>query len=425
MAAFSTVLIREYYLIFYREKNKKVRRYISYGFFFLWQIFSMQSMSHFSVWLRIILNIIIVFLISYNFNGVYKGKMILSFIYDALWMLCEVLTGCIFWDIDGTESHYEMICSVASKIFLFVLIKILQHIFHNNIENQLSWEHNAILMLIPVGSIYIAYHIFSMSNTIGIKRYRLTSFVILIVLAVINYAMVYIYKQLSDYFETRNKKEIYELEIELLNEHVKEKENTMMQLRKTKHDLKHNLLYAIDMLECREYENLNVYLKQLSNLQPLEQFTVVHTDNSLVDTIVNYKYVTAEKYGIEFKAKLDIPTMMPFNQPELCVILGNALDNAIEACLRGNIDSPRIMLNIRLDGDNLIIIVENTFDGKIERNENREVETRKRNRDEHGIGLISIEKSLEVFHGYCDVDVKENIYSLKMILYPQEAKELI
>lgn len=272
-------------------------------------------------------------------------------------------------------------------------------------------------MAIPIGSVLIAYHMFSMSNIIGQNKYRVLSFIILAVLFLMNYSMVYMYQTIITYFETQHEKEIYHLQINMLSNHMREKEHSMAQLRKTKHDLKNKLLFAIDMIENQDYNSLSLYLRKLSELQPLDQFTIVHTGNSLVDTIINCKYEMARKYDINFQVGIEIPALMPFNTPELCVILGNALDNAIEACCRGKVDNPRIMLKMRYDVDNLIIILENSYDGVIVSSGNGEEETRKSQKDEHGWGLVSIKQLLENYHGYYDVDVQDKLYRLKMILY--------
>ena len=75
---------------------------------------------------------------------------------------------------------------------------------------------------------------------------------------------------------------------------------------------------------------------------------------------------------------MDIPSQMPFANSDLCIILGNALDNALEANMRSKEEHSYISLKVKYDGDNLIIIVENSFDGKIIKNKGGELITRKR-----------------------------------------------
>ncbi|MBQ3514392.1 MAG: sensor histidine kinase [Lachnospiraceae bacterium] len=229
--------------------------------------------------------------------------------------------------------------------------------------------------------------------------------------------MFKVYIKLSESYELKHKNSIFMLELDLYYEHMREKEYVMKEFRKSKHDLKHQLIYLLQLTENREYEQLENYLRKLIDLKPLEEFLIANTENSLIDALVNYKYGVAKRYGITFVVKLEVPTSLPFDSSDLCVILGNAIDNAIEANLRGEIQNPYIDLKIKFDGDNLIILLENSFDGSIIRNRHGEVVTRKQEKENHGIGLISIQNVIEKYHGFFNTKIIDNTYKTQIILY--------
>ena len=120
---------------------------------------------------------------------------------------------------------------------------------------------------------------------------------------------------------------------------------------------------------------------------------------------------------------MDVPTSLPFDEADLCIVLGNALDNAIEACLRGEVLEPYVELKIKYDVGNLIIIVENSFDGTIKKNHQGKILTRKKKIKNHGIGIDSMKRVVEKYHGFFDVEDSDGKFRLKCILYSVEKKK--
>ena len=237
------------------------------------------------------------------------------------------------------------------------------------------------------------------------------------IIFVINFVVFHLYIQLSENLELKRRTSVYEKEFLLLDQHIKEKENVMQEFRRRRHDLKHQMSGLLRLLEQKQYGLLESSLKELAELQGLEGFTIANTDNSIVNTLVNYKYETAKSQGIDFRVHLDIPDRLPFADGDLCVVLGNALDNAIEANLRGTVRNPYVNLKMSYDGDVLIIIIENAFDGKIKEGKKGERLTRKPDCDNHGIGISSMKSVVKKYYGFYDVKINDNIYKLNLLLY--------
>lgn len=391
--------------------------YMIWILYFMWQVLSMRLTVFFPAWVRLMVSIFSVIIIGFNFNGNFMGHSVFAIMYNAIWMLGELLTGCFFLLLGISIENHEMEGSVLSKILLLIFVKALQCFFKHKAVSELSWKENAMLMMLPVGSMFIAHHMFTMSYKIGEMVGIGTSLFSFTAILVINIIMFKVYIKLSESYELKHKNSIFMLELDLYYEHMREKEYVMKEFRKSKHDLKHQLIYLLQLTENREYEQLENYLRKLIDLKPLEEFLIANTENSLIDALVNYKYGVAKRYGITFVVKLEVPTSLPFDSSDLCVILGNAIDNAIEANLRGEIQNPYIDLKIKFDGDNLIILLENSFDGSIIRNRHGEVVTRKQEKENHGIGLISIQNVIEKYHGFFNTKIIDNTYKTQIILY--------
>lgn len=417
MAGISTFTIQQYFQTFFQKKKQAVSTWGICVAYFLWQILSMQSMPTFPAGIRLFISVVSVIIVSFNVVGRLLPKILFSIIYNAIWMLSELMAGCFFMVLNVNYISLDLAGSLFSKLFLLIIVMVLGRFFSHEAVQQLPWKYNAMLMSLPLGSMFIAYHLFMISSKINEVQYIIVSFITVFVMLIVNIMMFQIYMKLSDNLELKRKNSIYQLEIDMYNEHIKEKENTMLEIRKARHDLKHQLIYLLGLSESGQYQKMQNYLKELVHWEPLKGATISNTENSIIDALINYKYGMAKKYGIDFEVKLDVPTSLPFESADLCVVLGNALDNALEANLRGNISKPYINLTMRYNRGNLIVVVENSFDGELKKNSEGKIMTRKNELKNHGIGIDSMRTVVEKYHGFFDIDSTQKKFSLKFIIY--------
>lgn len=419
MAGISTLTVRQYFQIFFEKKKRTLLVWGMEGAYFFWQILSMLGMPTFSTWLRLLLSVVSVTIISFNVKGSIIRRSVFAIIYNAIWMLSELLAGCFFLAVNVDYHAQSLAGSMISKLLLLVLVIVLKRFFSHDAVRELPWNYNAMLLSLPTGSMFMAYHLFVLSSKVEEVQYILVSFVIAIIILIVNIVMFRIYMKLSDSLELKHRNSIYQLEIDLYNAHIKEKESAMEEFRQARHDLKHQIIYLLDLSEKKEYAQLEIYLKQLINWEPLEGLVIANTENFVIDALINYKYSFAKSNGISFYAKLEVPTSLPFEDADLCIILGNALDNAMEAGLRGNVPTPYVDLKMKYDRGNLIVIVENAFDGKFRKNQYGKILTRKQKLEDHGIGMDSIRRVAEKYHGFIDIENNNGKFCLTILLYTE------
>lgn len=228
----------------------------------------------------------------------------------------------------------------------------------------------------------------------------------------------------------RNREEsgrmILEKEVEHLQKHIAEMERIYSGIGRMKHDMK-NTLSIIQGLsagdEAGKKEELRVYLSELN--QMFEKLEVrFQTGNTVVDTLLNMKYYEAarEVPGLTLDAEaLMLPQKLEIQSYDIGVILGNALDNALEACRRLREAQPQADAFIRLSslqrGNLLIVKIENSFDGQLVRN-GREIfpASAKADKKSHGIGLINIQKTAEKYQGAMDFQAEGRLFVLSVMM---------
>lgn len=417
MAGLSAWILKTYFNIFLERGKKSWLSKMRWGFFAIWQIVSILDIIKYPFFIILSISVMAVLMVSFNYEGHILKKIVFTVVYNSIWMLMEVLVVYIFIFINAKYITQDILGSLVSKALMFLLVKALEWFFGNEKIKDLPNSYNMILVLIPLGSMFVMYTLFlaSVDNQKPIHIYM--PFAALIIMLLINILIFTTYLKLSEDLDLRQKNVVYKQEIELYSKYIEEKENSMLELRNAKHDLKYKLIFMMERCEKKEYDELEQFLKQLIKKAPFEGLTISKTENSVVDALVNYKYTIAKRYGIQFIVKLDIPRHLPYDNGDMCIILGNTLDNALEANIRSKIENRYIKLKMRMDSNNLLIIVENSFDGLINRDKKGQILTVKTNKIDHGMGLTSIEKAVEKYHGLMKINYTNSIFIIEILLY--------
>lgn len=134
-------------------------------------------------------------------------------------------------------------------------------------------------------------------------------------------------------------------------------ETRLEELRKLRHDLKNHYAYMSLLLQEKDYDGLNAYFVDLQ--ADLPKHTVIDCGNSTVSAVLNLELAKAAAAGLELEAKLAVPPVLPFRDSDVCSLLSNLIDNAIEACTRLSIPDARIEVGICQRQEYLYICVTN------------------------------------------------------------------
>jgi len=134
-------------------------------------------------------------------------------------------------------------------------------------------------------------------------------------------------------------------------------------LKVMKHDYKFHLNTALDMLHRGETERSNEYLKGLQN-QLEENELLIFCDNPVINSLVADYAGKCRELDIDFNVSINIPPDFILSNYEMCIVLGNLLENAVEACQKIKEDR-QIKLVVKPQGEQLMIMVRNTYNGEI------------------------------------------------------------
>lgn len=198
---------------------------------------------------------------------------------------------------------------------------------------------------------------------------------------------------------------------ELIEKQVREIQNMYRQVRGWRHDYRNHINNMKIQLSEGNYDKLSDYLNELADdLDTVD--TVIKTGNVMADAILNSKLNVAEKMNIKLNVKANVPDKLPMSDVELCSMLGNILDNAVEAC--GTLPEEERFMRVyigKLKGQ-LYLSVQNSV-GKVRKSKNTYLSTKE---GEHGYGLFRIDRVAKKYGGYVNRQNEEGVFATEIMV---------
>ncbi len=338
--------------------------------------------------------------ISATFLQIIFYGIFLVLLYFALWKIIRSFSDKDY-RIQRTELYFLLVPGMVG-LLICVLLRIIMITIENDMPKLLYDRYPILTIIVPailiLSLLSILYVVKTFQNMIVLNR-------------------------------EKNSRIILEKQIGSMQEHMEEMEHIYSGIRSMKHDMK-NTLSVIMQLAGKEEEELQKYLAELNqNFDRLEfQFK---TGNTVVDTLLNMKYheVIRTIPDIRIDAeRLLFSENMNIQSYDVGVIIGNALDNAIEACKKLKSEKQEAETFIRIStfkkGKMIFIEVENSFNGKVVKKKQSEFPaTDKTDKREHGIGFLNIKHTAEKYHGAVDWSVDGKVFILSVMMKDERRTE--
>lgn len=200
---------------------------------------------------------------------------------------------------------------------------------------------------------------------------------------------------------------------DLIEKHCEEVENMYRQTRGWRHDYHNHIQTMKAYLSMGKLAELEDYFNELDR-DLTEVDTVLKTGNVKVDAILNSKLSLAKAKGIRVEAKALVPQKLPFSEVDLSLIIGNLMDNAMEACLKTEEEQRFIRVYLDVLKGQLYIYVMNAVGGSLKREGNRYLTTK--DSAHHGFGLMRLDRVVEKYHGYLNRQDETDVFVTEILL---------
>lgn len=226
-------------------------------------------------------------------------------------------------------------------------------------------------------------------------------------------AMMYAFHALRN--ENRARRELDMMQDVLRNQYLQyqQSKESIDLINYKYHDLKHQ----IEILRReQDQEKRNAFLNQME--EEIHRYEVQNkTGNQVVDTILTSKNIVCEQSGISMNCVADGKLLDFMNTMDICSILGNALDNAIEYEKQVK-DPEKRLIHVAIFAQKNFVILrfENYFEGQLELKEGIPVTTKTKRKEFHGFGIRSIKYVVDKYDGAVSISQNENWFELRILI---------
>ena len=305
----------------------------------------------------------------------------------------------------------HIIIIIFLKIFIGLILKLIKPYFdflryNKNLKNI----YLITLTLIPlfIGFIVgVAYNIERNQNVIG----NIIFFIFIMNTAfIINFIIVVLYLNYNQEIVTNAKFKInyYDELMIQFKKHIDE-------VKKLRHDFRNHILVMSVLIKDKRYEELSNYIKKMFYEEQIVISRLIITGNPAMDVIINNKLNKSIMLNIKVHTNIYVSQGLKIDEFELVVVLGNILDNAIEATCKLEESMRYIKIFIRYyDKKTLTISVSNTYDGK---NRFLESKTSKEDKENHGIGLRNVKEVMKRNNGFFEIYCDDKFFKVKVMFY--------
>lgn len=421
---FAIYLLFYYFDIFFKKRKSKVTGILGGAVFLVWQIIISKSSvltGYLNISIAIIVTLVAVIIV---YEGGSLNKCIFVLAFNAMWMLIETLSGyvlLIYFNQFIYPRVFDIVGSLISKLLFLFLISALKKVFSNDEIKGLSAKYSIMFVLIPTGSIYIMNNMFQLSYKINSDRINFQFAVASIILLGINILIFYIYLKLADDLRLRRMTSIYEQQLELCERHQQEREISTLHLRDIRHNMKNNLVTILAYAENEDCKKIIHFVNEIMEEGGISISAITNSGNIVIDSLIGYWSVAAKKADIDLTANISIPMKIPVKGADICLILGNLLENAVEAAEKVDEDK-YIKIQMKYDKNNLLLYIVNSYNGRLIKTKDNKLKTTKSDTENHGVGLASVYRAVSKYQGSIIIDDSiSGRFAVRVVLYGEQA----
>ena len=352
----------------------------------------------------------LIILLYVNMTTWYTG-IILSVVYTMFGALTEVivvLPGILIYGEKSMEKFtvgiYYRVFWLVARILTLAIVRAIASWSVIKEEFNVKAKHIINILITLVASICIIVCIYLI--IIDAPDMINMAIAVSVSLILINVCTYYSFEQIIQKEKLETEQKILNMELSSYQDRYTDVRDSYENMRVIKHDLK-NFIHTIDN---GNDDNIINSVKDKIN----EAFLVSDTGNIVIDSILYNKNEKIKDINGKLELDVNVPIELNMEPVDMMIILGNLLDNAIEAVR--NTSDKNIKLEIRYDKPNMFIEISNRYKGILVE-ENGKFITTKLDIENHGIGIESIKKIADKYNGEVEFITENNLFDVKILLY--------
>ena len=336
-------------------------------------------------------------------NGIYATLAfnLLAIVADILSIVLLNRLGIQTSQLDHGGSS-RAVCIVVAKLIVLVLIQISTQIIRKNDSIIPRWT-----IPLVVGQLF---SIFAEALLLQLSIYEnISAFYIAIYsacLLYINLVICFYTETIKTAYNERHMRELAEQQLQIQVSYYEKEQQARDATRALWHDIKKYTYATQDLFQHGDMENAVQSLQQATTaLSEIHQ--TVDVGNAVVNGILERALEQVQNQGISLDFNVWVSDQLPISAVDLYIIMGNTIDNAIEACQQvPAADSPTISLTLRQQNHTLFYAIDNPIPAK----------QGKKPGDVHGYGIRNVKNCVAKYHGMTTVSKQDGVFSVQIQL---------
>ena len=410
---FSIFIIRRFAEAFFKKQsNYKIVSVLLYLIYFI-----ITSLAYLKLDIPIIalcINWISIFVIFFTYESTIQKRIVYTTYIIAFMLFPELVIGAItgyFKFSFFSEGNYSSeIGIISTKIITYIEALLFRNYRIRKDSQSVSTSLWISTIIIPLST--LIYECMFVSNDNLTKDKVIASVAMLFI---INVTAFHLYDSLTKSYVQQSKLSILETENALYSKQCEIMQSSTEELQGFRHDMNNQFIALSQLIKSEQYGEAE---RQLSHLTLLTKSKIIYSTsgNVIIDGLINYKLQNALNDRIKVKTEIAVPNRINIETTDLVAILGNLIDNALNALADVPEDRRSLTIKVVFSQGRLIVRTSNPYTGDILCTDGKIVSD-KQNSKQHGYGLNNIAKSVNKYKGYMNIDYSSNTFTVDIIMY--------
>ena len=381
-----------------------------------------------NAWLNLALNIIFFIAITFLYSGRIGTKLVFTTLIYVLHIAADIIsfmgTSYLYYDLHGAALTLEYAMTVGrtgvNVIYLPLLLVgviIFRKLFMRKISNKTFKAPHihtiaVFLMLLGIIALNILYTWTAMSE-IQVRVHQIVTSQF-IVIAII-FLIIWLYNAVLEHLETLEKSRLKDQMLERWEIQYQAATYAQKAIGEVKHNLKFHFLALSAFLKEGEIEKADEYIEDKLG----ELSYVVNSGNMSIDAMINYyQQRIRDALNIELKTKISIPAQLKLDANLVVTTLGNAFENAMDACEHVEQSQRFIQTKMTITPNgSLFIVINNPYTVAPIVDKEGKLQTTKPEPYKHGVGLASVMEMLPSEVGQVHIEYSDNVFQFMVQFY--------
>ncbi len=416
-----TITHYDFFEIFFKTAKRGSKKYLYFALALHTSFSSLAVIFVTTPAFNLLVGPIIIFMITLYYKVSMMSRIISVVFTYGLLTFFEIMPSLVITSLSGmglaitynglSDTALFLLSFYLARIIPFIILKIYKyHVVKNNkypkTDININFKDGILFALPPFGSMVLAYYLVEVAFGEVVNQY----YILIVLSLVLTFVFVFYIAYLKhlEYVELHSKELLLDKQIENYAMYYDELKTNLSEFYIYKHNIKHKLLELMSELDVDEKTVLQKFDLAFND----ELDYKYYSNNKTIDMMLNYIGGKAIHLNIVMQVKIEQNLVVNIDESTISVILGNILDNAIEACSRYG--KKEFKLTIKNQNANLVIMTENDIDGEIEFIDGLP-QTSKQQKG-HGIGLKSVEKIIADVGGLMKIDAEKGKFLLQILL---------